>query len=249
MGQGAPHYQKLRTAIQSGQGAPDVAQMEFQFIPSFTLGDGSLLDLTPYAPPTLKEPTPEWVWSQVNVNGGLWGVPQDTGPMGLLYREDLLSDAGIEPPENLGRLRRGGRDVPRRRTRRAILSNVAPNQARSDRRLTSGRPVCARSPSTAKKTVKIDLASEEAKKVAKFWGDLVTKDARPTNADFNDAWYQGRRERQVRLVAAAAWGPVFLPGHCREDVRKVAGRRPAQWDASNEVSGNWGGSDRRGAES
>ena len=50
VGQGAPHYQKLRTAIQSGQGAPDVAQVEFQFINSFTLGDGNLLDLTPYAP-------------------------------------------------------------------------------------------------------------------------------------------------------------------------------------------------------
>jgi len=45
VGQGAPHYQKLRTAIQAGQGAPDVAQVEFQFINSFTLGDGSLLDL------------------------------------------------------------------------------------------------------------------------------------------------------------------------------------------------------------
>ena len=32
VGQGAPHYQKLRTAIQAGQGGPDVAQMEFQFI-------------------------------------------------------------------------------------------------------------------------------------------------------------------------------------------------------------------------
>ena len=38
VGQGAPHYQKLRTAIQAGQGGPDVAQMEFQFIPSFTSG-------------------------------------------------------------------------------------------------------------------------------------------------------------------------------------------------------------------
>ena len=59
VGQGAPHYQKLRTAIQSGQGAPDVAQVEFQFINSFTLGEGSLLDLTPYAPATLKDAYPE----------------------------------------------------------------------------------------------------------------------------------------------------------------------------------------------
>ena len=99
VGQGAPHYQKLRTAIQSGQGAPDVAQVEFQYIPSFTLGEGNLLDLTPYAPATIKDNYADWVWSQVNINGGLWGIPQDTGPMGLLYREDLLHDAGIEAPK------------------------------------------------------------------------------------------------------------------------------------------------------
>lgn len=36
---------------------------------------------------------------QVHTNNGFWGVPQDTGPMGLLYREDLLSEAGIEAPK------------------------------------------------------------------------------------------------------------------------------------------------------
>ena len=34
VGQGSPHYTKLRAAIKSGQGAPDVAQMEFQYIGS-----------------------------------------------------------------------------------------------------------------------------------------------------------------------------------------------------------------------
>jgi multiple sugar transport system substrate-binding protein len=69
VGQGAPHYQKLRTAIQSGQGAPDVAQMEYQYIPSFTLGDqGSLLDLTPFVPADIQSQYPEWVWGQVKVN-------------------------------------------------------------------------------------------------------------------------------------------------------------------------------------
>src|SRR5262245_27371440 len=31
VGQGQPHYTQLRTALQAGQGAPDVAQMEFQY--------------------------------------------------------------------------------------------------------------------------------------------------------------------------------------------------------------------------
>ena len=46
VGQGAAHYQQLRTALQAGEGAPDVAQMEFQYIPSFTITK-SLLDMTP----------------------------------------------------------------------------------------------------------------------------------------------------------------------------------------------------------
>src|SRR4051794_21068575 len=95
VGQGGPHYQKLRTAIQSGQGAPDVAQVEFQFINSFTLGDGNLLGLTPFAPGTPKTSLPGLVWAQVNTNGGLWGDPQDPRPMGLLYPHGLLRAAGI----------------------------------------------------------------------------------------------------------------------------------------------------------
>lgn len=46
-GQGAPEYTKLRTVLQAGTGAPDVAQIEFQYIPTFTITD-SLLDLRPY---------------------------------------------------------------------------------------------------------------------------------------------------------------------------------------------------------
>ena len=134
VGQGAPHYQKLRTAIQSGQGAPDVAQVEFQFINSFTLGDGSLLDLTPYAPAALKDNYPDWVWSQVNTNGGLWGIPQDTGPMGLLYREDLLSAAGIERAEDLRRIRCSSSDVPLQESQE-LPGERRPEPARPDCRL------------------------------------------------------------------------------------------------------------------
>ena len=148
VGQGAPHYQKLRTAIQSGQGAPDVAQVEFQFINSFTLGEGSLLDLTPYAPAALKDNYADWIWSQVNTNGGLWGIPQDTGPMGLLYREDLLSDGGHRGAEDLRRLRRGGCDLPLQEPEELPGQRGARTSPARSWPI-CGRPVSARSRSTA----------------------------------------------------------------------------------------------------
>src|SRR5215210_4707630 len=38
-GQGLDEYTKLRTALQAGTGAPDVAQVEYQYIPTFTITD------------------------------------------------------------------------------------------------------------------------------------------------------------------------------------------------------------------
>ncbi len=88
-GQGTPQYTKLRTALQAGTGAPDVVQIEFQYIPTFTLTN-SLLDLAPHGASALKDKFVSWTWSQVSGSGGqVWAIPQDTGPMGLLYRQDI----------------------------------------------------------------------------------------------------------------------------------------------------------------
>ena len=233
VGQGAPHYQKLRTAIQSGQGAPDVAQVEFQFINSFTLGEGSLLDLTPYAPATLKDSYADWIWSQVNTNGGLWGIPQDTGPMGLLYREDLLSAAGIEVPKTYDEFAAAA-ETYHAKNPKSYLVNVAPNQPGQIVAYlwqAGVRPFAF----DGKQTVKIDLASDEAKKVIKFWGDLVTSGGASNDADFNDAWYQGLNNGKWASLPIAAWGPVFLQGAAAKTSGKWRAADLPQWDASTVV--------------
>lgn len=216
VGQGAPHYQKLRSTIKSGQGAPDVAQVEFQYINSFTLGEGDLLDLTPYAPATLKDSYAEWVWSQVNTNGGLWGIPQDTGPMGLLYREDLLQQAGLEAPKTYDDFASAA-ETYHSKNPKSYLVNVAPSQA--------GQMIAYMWQAGARpfsfdgqQTVKVDLASEQAKNVVKFWGDLVTNGTASNDTDFNDSWYQGLANGKWATLPIAAWGPVFLQGLSKNQI-------------------------------
>ena len=68
VGQGDAHYQQLRTVLLSGEGAPDVVQMEYQYIPSF-LVTKSLLDLTPYGAAELEGDYVPWVWKQVAAGG------------------------------------------------------------------------------------------------------------------------------------------------------------------------------------
>ena len=190
VGQGAPHYQKLRTAIQSGQGAPDVAQVEFQFINSFTLGDGSLLDLTPYAPADAQgQATPTGSGRRSQQRRAL-GSPAGHRPDGPALPRRPAQRRGHRAAEDLRRLRRRGRDATAPRTRRATWSTSRrTSPARSWP--TCGRRASARSRFDGKQTVTIDLASDEAKKVVKFWGDLVTSGGASNDADFNDSWYQG----------------------------------------------------------
>ena len=81
-----------------GRGAPDVAQIEFQHISSFVVTE-SLLDLTPYGAANSRATTCRGSGHKVATGGGVWSIPQDTGPMGNLYRTDILEQAGVtEPP-------------------------------------------------------------------------------------------------------------------------------------------------------
>ena len=68
-GQGVAHYTKLRTALKAGTGAPDLAQIEYQAIPTYTITN-SLLNLAPYGASALKDKFVDWTWGQVSGPGG-----------------------------------------------------------------------------------------------------------------------------------------------------------------------------------
>jgi multiple sugar transport system substrate-binding protein len=239
VGSGAPHYQKMRAAIQSGQGAPDVAQVEFQYLPSFTLGD-NLLDISPYGAADIKSQYPDWVWSQVSNGEAVYGVPQDVGPMGLLYREDLLKAAEVEVPTTWPEFAAAAEKY-RAANPKSYLANLAPNDPGhfvSYLWQRGARPFAF----DGEQTVTVNLASDEAKEVAQFWSDMVAKDVVSVDADFNDAWYQGFSNGRYAAWPAAAWGPVFLQGTAKKTSGKWRATDLPQWDPATPASGNWGGS-------
>jgi len=117
-GQGEPQYTKLRTALKAGSGAPDLAQIEFQYIPTFSITK-SLEDLRPYGAEQHANTFVDWTWNQVKgSNGEIWAYPQDTGPMGMLYRKDIFDKYGHQAAEDLGRVRRRVEEAARGRPER-----------------------------------------------------------------------------------------------------------------------------------
>lgn len=239
VGQGLPHYQKLRSAIEAGEGAPDVAQIEYQYIPSFVLGE-SLLDLTPYGADDLSGDYVEWAWNQVSPGEQVWAIPQDVGPMGNLYREDILAQAGItEPPATWEEYATAAEAV--KTSTGSYISNLGATQA--------GQMIGFFWQAGVKpfgydgaETVTIDVNSEGAKEVADYWTDLIQRDLISTDVDFNDAWYQGLASGKYAGWLTAAWGPVFLQGTAEGTSGLWRAAPLPQWEAGQNVSGNWGGS-------
>jgi multiple sugar transport system substrate-binding protein len=239
-GQGTPQYTKLRTALKAGTGAPDAAQIEFQYIPTFSITK-DLLDLRPYGAEALKESFVDWTWGQVTgANGEIWAYPQDTGPMGMLYRKDVLDKHGITPPKTWDEFADAARKL-HAADPNVYLTNIAANEAGAWMGLlwqAGAKPF----ETTGPESVALKLNDETSKKVAGYWGGLIKEGVVSTDPDFTDPWYQGLNRGKYAAWLTAAWGPVFLTGSAKATSGKWRAAPLPQWDAGKSVSGNWGGS-------
>jgi len=240
VGQGPAEYPKLRTALKSGQGAPDVAQIEFQFIPSFVI-TGSLLDLSAFFPVAeFKRSYPEWVARQVVIDGHIWAIPQDTGPMGMLYRRDLLEQAGIPPPRTWKEFADAARAYHQKNPE-SYLTNLPPNEPAQWIGFfwqAGARPFGQ----PARGQLRMKLNDPAAKKVATFWEQLVKEGVVSTDPDWTDRWYQGLASGRYASWLTAAWGPVNLQGTAKKTSGSWAAAPLPQWSEGGHASGNWGGS-------
>jgi multiple sugar transport system substrate-binding protein len=239
VGQAATEYTKLRTAVQAGKGAPDVVQLEFSEVPSFTITD-SLLDLAPYGVNDVKGQFVDWTWGQVSQNGKVFGIPQDTGPMGLLYRQDLLDRYGIPVPKTWDEFATAARKLHTANPK-VYLTNLPPNDMAPLFGL--GWQAGSR-PFTTKSSEEIGIALGDAGlgRVADFWTPLVRDGVVSTDSDFTDQWYQGLASGKYATWIGAAWGPAFLQGSAAKTAGKWRVAPLPQWTSGGNQAGNWGGS-------
>src|SRR5947208_6185692 len=96
VGSSTTEYDKLFTAIKANN-EPDLAQVEFQFLPTFET-TGSLVDLAPYGAASVKDQFVPYTWSQVLLGNSIYAIPQDTGPMAMFYRADIFKKYNIPVP-------------------------------------------------------------------------------------------------------------------------------------------------------
>ncbi|MFF8974847.1 extracellular solute-binding protein [Streptomyces sp. NPDC014995] len=239
-GQGVAHYTKLRTALKAGTGAPDLAQIEYQAIPTFTI-TGSLLNLSPYGASALKDTFVDWTWGQVGgPDGEVWAIPQDTGPMGMLYRKDIFDKHGIQVPTTWDEFAAAARKL-HKADPDVYLTNLAANEPAAWHGLlwqAGAKPYAT----FGKSDLTISVDDAVSRKLAAYWGGLAKEGVISTDPDFTDGWYAGFNKGKYATWLTAAWGPAFLSGSAKSTAGRWRAAPLPQWDAAKPVSGNWGGS-------
>ncbi|MEV0405727.1 extracellular solute-binding protein [Actinoallomurus sp. NPDC050550] len=238
-GQPGDMYPKLRTAIKAGSGAPDVAQLEYQEIPSFTITK-SLLDLTPYGANGVKDRFVPWAWNQVSQGGKVYGIPQDTGPMGMLYRKDIFDKYGIAVPKTWADFASAAKKL-HVAAPNTYLTNLPPNNGVPFNGMmwqAGARPFTY----SGGADISVRLNDTNSQKIAGYWSPLVKQGLVSSDPDFTDQWFHGLANGKYATWLTAAWGPMFLKGTAKQTAGKWRAAPLPQWSAGQNVSANWGGS-------
>ncbi|MCL6443956.1 MAG: extracellular solute-binding protein [Alicyclobacillus sp.] len=237
VGAGPTEYTKLITALNTGSGAPDVAMIEYDYLPQF-IQSGGLADITQYVQ-SYKPYFPAWVWQQTGYEGRQYGVPVDAGPMGLFYREDLLSKYGLPVPKTWSQFAQEAIEFHKK----------DPNAYFSYFPYTDGFWLIAMLWQAGvvpfKQTPagwKIEFDQPGTLKILNYWSNLVDKGAVQAGLDFSTAWNKSFAEGQFATYIGSAWLPGFILPNIKVGTQKWQAAQLPQWTAGSETSGDWGGS-------
>ncbi|MFE7506610.1 ABC transporter substrate-binding protein [Promicromonospora sp. NPDC057488] len=123
-GGGDESSQKLLTASRAGN-APDLALVEYTTLPSLIVADVPL-EITDYVG-DVQDAFTEGTWAQTTFDGAVFGVPQDVGPMALVFREDRFEELGVPVPTTWEEFREAAAAV-KKADPDAVISSLPPTE-------------------------------------------------------------------------------------------------------------------------
>ncbi|MEK0211624.1 extracellular solute-binding protein [Bifidobacterium mongoliense] len=201
-------YENLNTAIEDGYGQPDVVQFEYFALQQYAIS-GQLRDLTDRAAGYDTTYTPG-TWSSVHLNGRVYGLPMDSGPMAFFYNQEVLSEAGVD-----GSAIHTWKDYYEAAKKlKSIGVYIAADTGEASFYdamiwLAGGKPFRT---SPDGKTVTVDLQHDRGTaQFTRFWQKMIDEglvDTRHTM--WSDGWKNALGRGTVASVFAGAWMPSLL---------------------------------------
>ncbi|KRD53631.1 extracellular solute-binding protein [Microbacterium sp. CFBP9023] len=230
-------YQNFFNQIKAGD-APDLGQIEYDALPNFLVQDG-LEDLSGCEDVVAAEDQfVDWAWGQVTLGTeGVYGVPQDTGPMALFYRADLFEQNGIAIPTTWDEYREAAVKI-------RDLGGYITNFSQSDINQFAGFAWQdgAQWFSSDDEGWTVSLADDATTTVADFWQSMLDDDLVATVPAWTDEWNNAYNSGQVWTWNSAVWGANSISSGAPDTAGSWAVAPLPQWEAGGTAAGNWGGS-------
>ncbi|MBT2503613.1 sugar ABC transporter substrate-binding protein [Curtobacterium sp. ISL-83] len=236
-GTGSDQYTKLQNTVKAGSGAPDVAQVEYYALPQFALSD-SLLDLSSYGFGDLKSKFAASTWNSVAMNGKIYGLPQDSGPMALFYNKKVFDKDGIAVPKTWDEYVAAAKKLHQADPNSYIAADSGDAGFTTSMIAQAGG-----TPFTTKgDKVTVNLADAGTKKWTSTWNQLVEQGLLSKTVGWTDDWYKQLGNGQIATLITGAW----MPGNLEASVAAAEGDwRVAPmptYDGSTAQTANNGGS-------
>jgi multiple sugar transport system substrate-binding protein len=214
-GTGNDQYIKLQNAIKAGSGAPDVAQIEYYALPQFALSE-ALVDLSDFGMDSLEDQYTASTWGSVNLDGGVYALPQDSGPMAMFYNKAVFDQYGLTVPTTWDEYIAAAEQLHTANPNAYITNDTGDaGFATSMIWQAGGQPFTT----TGTTDVEVDLQDEGSKKFADTWNQLVEQDLIAPTASWSDEWYRGLGDGTIATLNIGAW----MPGNLESGVPEAAG--------------------------
>lgn len=201
-------YDNLNSAIQDGYGIPDVVQLEYYALRQYAVSS-QLVAITGRTEGYGDFYTPG-TWASVQLNGRVYGLPMDSGPMAFFYNDSVFEQVGVDASkirtwddyyEAAKKLKEIGVYITADSRRRQLLRHYD--------------LACRRAPfstSNDGKNVTINLTDDEGTRTfTEFWQKMIDEGLVATNlTTWSDEWKEAVGEGKIASVFSGAWLPSLL---------------------------------------
>ena len=237
-GSSADEYTKLQNVISAGSGIPDLAQVEYFALPQFALKK-SLVDLSSFGVGAYQAKYIKSVWSSVAMNGGIYGVPQDSGPMAFFYRADLFQKYGLTVPKTWDQF-----VADAKKFKAADPSGYFTSDGGDPGFTTSMIWQAGGHPYTVDGTkIKINFKDPGTAKWVSTWNQLIEGKLVDTKTPgWSDGWFKNLNDGTYPAMISGAWWPGILESSVKDTVGKWRVAPMPQYTAGGTATAANGGS-------
>jgi multiple sugar transport system substrate-binding protein len=239
LGGGSAEYTKVLTATSAGKGLPDVIMSEYLFAPQF-MEYGSFQPINKWVPKQLYlKYFPAITLKWTSLDGKIYGTPQDSGAMTMVYRKDVFDRYGLTVPKTWAEFAADA----------AKLHSQNPNIAMTTVSINwvpwplgmiwaGGGKVFDYSNGKWY----IDFTNPTAEKIMNYWGKLIKENQVKAETWWTPGWYKEITNGQLATVINGGWFPEWLQLNSKQSHGKWRVANVPQWNASNPENGQIGGS-------